>query len=92
MSKKSPVTITEALRQAILDSGEPYLRLQNETGVERGSIARFVRGDRSLRLDIADKLALHFGLELRANAEDEGAHPGGTEGSERLPRTRRGKG
>ena len=30
----------------------------------RASIMRFVRGDQSLRLDMADKLAAYFGLVL----------------------------
>jgi plasmid maintenance system antidote protein VapI len=56
--------ITDVLRQAILDSGLPLLRLANETGVQRASLSRFVRGKNSLRLDVADKLAVYFGLEL----------------------------
>lgn len=38
--------------------------LERETGVKRQSIMRFVRGDQTLRLDIADKLASFYGLEL----------------------------
>ena len=57
-------TITDVLRRAILDSGLPLLRLANDTGVQRASLSRFVRGKNSLRLDVADKLAAYFGLEL----------------------------
>lgn len=53
-----------ALRQAILESGLPLLRIANETGVQRASLSRFLRGKNSLRLDMADKLAAYFGLEL----------------------------
>lgn len=56
--------ITDVLRQAILDSGLPLLRIAQDTGVERASISRFVRGMNSLRLDMADKLAAYFGLGL----------------------------
>ena len=63
MASDSP--ITEVLRQAIIDSGLPLLRIAEETGVERASISRFVRGKNSLRLDLADKLAAYFGLKLR---------------------------
>lgn len=56
-------TMTEVLKKAILDSGMSYLALQDETGVQRGSIMRFMRGETSLRLDIADTLAEHFGIE-----------------------------
>jgi plasmid maintenance system antidote protein VapI len=57
-------TITDVLRQAILDSGLPLLRIAEATGVERASISRFVRGLNSLRLDVADKLAAFLGLRL----------------------------
>jgi plasmid maintenance system antidote protein VapI len=62
MAKATP--ITDVLRRAILDSGLPLLRIANETGVQRASLSRFVRGKNSLRLDVADKLAVYFGLEL----------------------------
>lgn len=65
MSKrKKPKTMTEVLRQAVIDSEIPMLRLSNETGIVRASLIRFVRGDQSLRLDMADKLAEYYGLEL----------------------------
>lgn len=65
MSKsKTRAPISDLLRQSIAESGVPLLVLQRETGVTRASIMRFVRGDQTLRLDIADKLADYFGLEL----------------------------
>ena len=62
MPKKSP--ITEPLRRAIQESGITSKALERETGLKRPSIVRFRRGDQSLRLDLADKLAAYFGLEL----------------------------
>src|SRR5207248_4392043 len=62
MATENP--ITDVLRQAILDSGLPLLRIEQDTGVQRASISRFVRGKRSLRLDMADRMAVYFGLEL----------------------------
>ena len=56
--------MTDPLRKVIVDSGLSMLRLSKETGVNRASLMRFVRGDTSLRLDVADKLAAYFGLEL----------------------------
>lgn len=58
-------TMTDTLRRAILDSGLPLLRIAQDTGVQRASISRFIRGERSLRLDLADKLAAYFELRLR---------------------------
>jgi plasmid maintenance system antidote protein VapI len=57
--------ISDLLRRTIVESGIPYKALERETGVTRASIMRFVRGDQSLRLDMADRLAAYFGLELR---------------------------
>jgi plasmid maintenance system antidote protein VapI len=67
MSKPAP--ITDLLMKAILDAfdrGDNFLALQQATGVLRQSLMKFVRGEQSLRLDMADRLADHFGLELRA--------------------------
>jgi plasmid maintenance system antidote protein VapI len=60
------MNISETLRRAVLDSGLPLLQIAEAAGVERASLSRFVRGERTLRLDMADRLAAHFGLELRA--------------------------
>ena len=63
MAKKQ--TISDALKRAIVQSGMAHAALERETGVQRGSIMRFLRGTQSIRLDAADKLAAYFGLELR---------------------------
>ena len=57
--------LTDALRQTIVESGASLKGLEKVTGVDRNSIRRFLRGERTLRLDMADKLAAYFGLELR---------------------------
>jgi len=63
--------ITDVLRQAIIDSGLPLLKIEQDTGVQRASLSRFVRGMNSLRLDVADKLAAYFGLTLTPNAKKQ---------------------
>jgi plasmid maintenance system antidote protein VapI len=60
----SETPIADALRNTIIKSGMTYLGLERETGVTRASIMRFVNGERTLRLDMADRLAAFFGLEL----------------------------
>jgi plasmid maintenance system antidote protein VapI len=61
--------ISDLLRRTILeaiDAGTTnYKALERETGVTRASIMRFVKGARRLRLDMADRLAAYFRLELR---------------------------
>jgi transcriptional regulator with XRE-family HTH domain len=59
------MTVSAVLRQAITSRGMALLALERATGVQRRSIARFLQGKRSLRLDKADKLATFLGLELR---------------------------
>jgi plasmid maintenance system antidote protein VapI len=70
MTTDSP--ISDILRQAILDSGLPLLRIEQDTGVQRASISRFIRGTNSLRLDVADKLAVYFGLRLTPTQKRKG--------------------
>jgi plasmid maintenance system antidote protein VapI len=61
--------LSEPLRRAIVESGISFHQLQEQTGVERASISRFVACKRSLRLDVADRLAAQLGLELRPKAK-----------------------
>jgi plasmid maintenance system antidote protein VapI len=61
---KAQLAITDVLRQAIVESGTSHKALSRETGVTRASIMRFARGDQSLRLDMADRLAEYLGLIL----------------------------
>jgi hypothetical protein len=70
MSSEGPeAPISDLLRRTILRAVErgraSYKALERDTGVTRASIMRFVRSSQSLRLDMADRLAAHFGLELR---------------------------
>jgi plasmid maintenance system antidote protein VapI len=58
-------TMTDALKRAIRDCGLPMLTLEQRTGVKRQSVMRFMANRQSLRLDMADRLAAHLGLELR---------------------------
>src|SRR5262245_9679733 len=64
-ARKKPPTMSEVIRQAIVESGMPYKALSRETGLTRASIQRFVDERQSLRLDLADRLAEFFGLTLR---------------------------
>jgi plasmid maintenance system antidote protein VapI len=65
MGARDERPLTGALRKAIRESGLSFKALAEETGVLRQSLMKFVRGQQSLRLDMADRLAAYFGLELR---------------------------
>lgn len=57
--------ITHALKQTIAESGMSFKAIERETGVKRQSLMKFMRGEQSLRLDMADKLVAHFGIKIR---------------------------
>ena len=57
-------TITETLRRAVNESELTFLGLEQQTGLTRQSLMKFARGEQSLRLDKADKLAEFFGFEI----------------------------
>ena len=61
--QKQPVS--DRLKKALAGSREALYAIERATGVKRASMIRFLRGDTTLRLDIADKLAAYFRLELR---------------------------
>ena len=61
--RKSP--LTDLLKRSIVESGIPYNQLERATGVKRASIIRFLRGDQSMRLDLAERLMVYFGFEVR---------------------------
>jgi len=52
------------LRQSLLEC-ESLRAVERETGVIRQTMALFMAGKQSLRLDKADALAAHFGIECR---------------------------
>lgn len=69
MKKKK--TMTDLLREALLEA-KSFNSVAKETGLIRHSLMRFARGEQSLRLDLADRLAEHFGIEChRIRRKDE---------------------
>jgi len=57
-------TITEQLRASIRKSGLMQESIAQATGVSQGVLSRFIRGERSINLTTAEKLAAYFELEL----------------------------
>ena len=64
MANKQKASLTEALRTAIAGCELSFKRLEKETGVTRQTLMGFARGKRTIYLEIADRLAAYFGLEL----------------------------
>jgi transcriptional regulator with XRE-family HTH domain len=61
-NSKHDAPLTDPIRKALTESGIPLLVLSKATGIARASLIRFRRGETSLRLDVADKLAAYFGI------------------------------
>ena len=57
-------SLTNALLAAIAESDLSFNALERESGVIRQSLMKFAYGEQSLRLDMADKLADYFGIEI----------------------------
>ncbi len=58
------MTMTEALKKAISQSGLTWYQLEKATGLQRASLMRFYAGRHALRLDLADRLATYFGIQV----------------------------
>jgi len=57
--------MTKVLKREIERSGLSLSELCRQTGLQPASLMRFLRGEQSIRLDLADRLAKYFELELR---------------------------
>ena len=56
--------MTDLLREALAEV-DSLRAVGRAAGVKHPSLIRFRRGEQSLRLDLADRLALYFGIEVR---------------------------
>jgi len=72
MDKQTDTAWTDALRRAINESGETAYALEKKTSVFRGSIMRFARGEQSITLDLADKLAAYLGVTVNYTPRKKG--------------------
>ena len=57
--------IQEQLRQAIEESPVTQYRLAKISGIDKGILSRFIRGERTITLATAARLAEALDLELR---------------------------
>lgn len=57
--------MTDLLREAIAKTGVSFHEIERQTGLKRQSVMKFARGEQSLRLDLAEKLAAYVGIECR---------------------------
>lgn len=76
MRKSKPQrTLTEMLKAAIEQSGLTYYRIAKAIGIDEANLGRFVRGELSVRLDKADRLAAYLGLRLTPDPDAKPPEP-----------------
>ena len=90
--------MTALLRQALAEA-QSIRAVAKATDLDHASLVRFLRGDSSLRLDLADRLAGYFGIECCMNPatpgdgggpQDAGTATGGGQGASERTRRQRG--
>jgi plasmid maintenance system antidote protein VapI len=64
MAKKKRRPIPTVLREAINNSAHSVNHIAAEAGVPQSALSRFVRSERSLHLETAERLAEYFDLRL----------------------------
>ena len=69
--KSQRITLPDGLRQALTNSGKTSYQLKAETGVNHGVILRFMKGERDIRLETAEKLAAAVGLTVNVPPAEE---------------------
>jgi DNA-binding Xre family transcriptional regulator len=56
--------LVDQIREALRNSGQSLGELEQATGVDRGSLSRFLRGKRDLRGSVLDRLCRALNLRL----------------------------
>lgn len=70
MVNETYTSLTEALRDALREDPTSYAEVSRQTGLARPSLMHFAKGNRSLRLDLADKLAAYYGVQIILPTKD----------------------
>lgn len=65
MSKIKEQNWEELFRVAIENTGLKIKELSKITGVSESQLSRFIRGERTIKLTTAEKIAQEIGLELK---------------------------
>jgi DNA transposition AAA+ family ATPase len=64
--KKQRLSLSDELRQAIERSGMSRYSIWQQTGIDQGSLSKFMDGERGLSIESIDKLADLLGLHICA--------------------------
>lgn len=69
MPKKKQMSLSDELRQAVERSGLSRYSIWQQTGIDQGSLSKFMDGERGLGLESIDKLAELLGLHIVAKPQ-----------------------
>jgi len=69
----SKPTLSDVIREALREAtkSQSIRAVARATGVPHPSLIRFLRGDQSLRLDMADRLAAYLGVEAGRRPKEQ---------------------
>jgi hypothetical protein len=67
--KKQRLSLSDELRQSIERSGVSRYSIWQQTGIDQGSLSKFMDGERGLGIESIDKLADLLGLHIVAKPE-----------------------
>ena len=67
--KKQRLSLSDELRQAVERSGVSRYSIWQQTGIDQGSLSKFMDGERGLGMESIDKLADLLGLHIVAKPE-----------------------
>jgi hypothetical protein len=62
--KKQRLSLSDELRQAVERSGVSRYSIWQQTGIDQGSLSKFMDGERGLGMESIDKLAELLGLHI----------------------------
>lgn len=61
---KQALKLSDAIRQAIDDSGESRYAIAKATGIDESALAKFYNGHRGITTGTLDRLAEYLGLRI----------------------------
>jgi hypothetical protein len=74
--KKQRLSLSDELRQAVERSGLSRYSIWQQTGIDQGSLSKFMDGERGLGMESIDKIADLLGLHI-CTADAERSRPKG---------------
>ena len=74
--KKQRLSLSDELRQAVEQSEVSRYSIWQQTGIDQGTLSKFMAGDRGLSIESIDKLADLLGLHI-CTADAERSRPKG---------------